>query len=125
MSTVDLIHDHWRRALGEGRLELTGCLDCDRIVGYPRSRCPYCMTDQVQWRRLSGRGRIHSYTVNRRGTGRYLDADPFVIAYVELDEGPRMLAHIRIDPEQTEIGSRVEVVAVGPDQPLTFTPVPS
>jgi hypothetical protein len=57
-----------------------------------------------------GRGTIYSYTVNRRGQGEYRDL-VYVLAYVELEEGPRMLTNIvDCDVDRLVVGQSVEVV---------------
>ena len=48
----------------------------------------------TEWVAASGRGRVYSYTVNHRGEGAYRNSVPFVLAYVELDEGPRIMTNI-------------------------------
>ena len=59
----------------------------------------------------SGRGAVYSFTVVRRGQGEWEAAAPYVLAYVELDEGPRVLTNILTeDPSQVRIGARVEAV---------------
>jgi uncharacterized OB-fold protein len=60
---------------------------------------------------LSGRGTIYSFTVIRKGAGPFRDAAPYVLAYVELEEGPRMQTNIvGVDPETVHVGQAVEVV---------------
>ena len=61
--------------------------------------------------KVSGRGTVYSYTVNYRGEGAYRDRGPYVLAYVELDEGPRMMTNI-VDAGDTgvAVGMPVEVV---------------
>ena len=60
--------------------------------------------------RRRGSGTIYSFTVNRRGQGDYRDL-AYVLAYVELEEGPRMLTNIvDCDPETVSVGQAVEVV---------------
>jgi uncharacterized OB-fold protein len=64
----------------------------------------------VSWFEASGRGTIYSYTINRRGQGDYRDM-AYVVAYVELDEGPRVLTNIvDYDFEKLEVGQPVQVV---------------
>jgi uncharacterized OB-fold protein len=62
----------------------------------------------------SGKGTIYSFTVNRRGAGdlvEYRDPVPYVLAYVELEEGPRIMTNIvGCDPDSVKIGQAVEVV---------------
>ena len=61
---------------------------------------------------MSGRGTVFSYTVVRGGVGsRWRDHIPYVVAYVELDEGPRLMTNVvDVDPETVEIGMAVEAV---------------
>jgi uncharacterized OB-fold protein len=56
-------------------------------------------------------GTVYSYTVNYRGEGAYRDRGPYVLAYVELDEGPRMMTNI-VDAGDTgvAVGMPVEMV---------------
>jgi len=68
----------------------------------------------TEWFAASGRGSIYSYTINHRGEGAYKDASPFVVAYVELEEGPRVLTNIvDADLNSLAIGDAVEVVFTG------------
>lgn len=92
-------------------LVLQSCGACGVTVWYPRSHCPDCGGRELTWHEASGRGRIYSFTVVRRGQGRYREAAPYVLAYVELDEGPRMLTNVvDCDPDGLRIGQSVEVV---------------
>jgi len=97
-------------ATTEGRLLLRRCQACGEAIWYPRPICPLCHSTDTAWEQASGRGRIYTYTVVRRGAGPYKDA-PYVLAYVELDEGPRMMTNIvDCDFGALEIGLAVEVV---------------
>jgi uncharacterized OB-fold protein len=97
-------------ATTEGRLLLKRCLDCGAVIWYPRVICPHCAGLHTEWFEASGRGRVYSYTVNHRGEGAYQGSPPFVLAYVELDEGPRMMTNI-VGAEESElaVGLPVEV----------------
>ena len=65
----------------------------------------------VEWFEASGQGTIYSCTTTRRMPGRWGGAAPFVLAYVELDEGPRLMTNIvDCDPDEIAIGDRVEAV---------------
>ena len=98
-------------ATAEGRLVLPRCDDCAAVVWYPRALCPDCGSTSVSWFEASGRGSIHSFTVTRRGQGAYRDAGPYVLAYVELEEGPRVLTNVvDADPESLEVGQAVTAV---------------
>ena len=97
-------------AVNEHRFVLPRCRACEAYIWYPRSFCPQCQSTDVAWVEASGKGLIYAYTVSRRGTGPWRDVAPYVISYVELDEGPRVLTNIvDCDPDQLAIGQRVEV----------------
>ena len=101
-------------ATAEGRLLLPKCLECASLIWYPRPFCPSCASTRVEWIQSSGRGTIYSFTVNRRGQAdlaAYREAGVYVLAYVELEEGPRVMTNIvDCDPDSVSIGQQVEVV---------------
>lgn len=97
-------------ATAQSWLLLPRCKACDAVIWYPRAFCPVCSSFDVDWFEATGRGTIYSFTVNRRGQGDYRDR-AYVVAYVELDEGPRVLTNIvDSDVEKLEVGQTVEVV---------------
>jgi uncharacterized protein len=94
----------------EGRLLLPRCQSCGHHVWYPRAHCTACHSSDLDWVELSGRGRIYSFSVVHRARGEWADHVPYVVAYVELDEGPRLLTNLVTDePDALEIDQRVEV----------------
>jgi uncharacterized OB-fold protein len=101
-------------ATAAGRLVLPRCTACAGYIWYPRPYCPACGSLGVEWVEVSGRGTVYSYTVNRRGQAdmpAYREAGTYVLAYVELEEGPRVMTNIvDCDPDTVRIGQRVEVV---------------
>lgn len=98
-------------ATAQGRLLLPRCRTCGIATWYPRGLCPSCGATDIEWAEASGRGTIYSFTVIRRGEGAYREATPYVLAYVELDEGPRVLTNIvDCEPEAVQVGQTVDVV---------------
>jgi uncharacterized OB-fold protein len=123
---------YWE-ASAEGRLVLPVCDACGHHIWYPRSWCPVCASPSVTWTELSGRGTVYASTVLRRGMGPWAAAAPYVAAYVELAEGPRVLTNIVTDePGEVRVGMPVTATFVtvegddGPDRTpqaiLRFTP---
>ncbi len=98
----------------EGKLLLPKCLDCGSFIWFPRPFCPECASTRVEWIPASGRGTVYSFTVNRRGVAdmsAYRNAGVYVLAYVELEEGPRIMTNIvDCDPDSVRIGQKVELV---------------
>lgn len=102
--------------LAQGRLVLPVCDDCGHHIWYPRTWCPVCRSGAVAWTAVSGRGSVYARTVLHRGTGPWRAATPFVVAYVELAEGPRVLTNVVTDdPASVQIGDQVEAVFVPVD----------
>ena len=52
-----------------------------------------CRRD-LEWRAVSGRGTLHTFTVVHRGARGFPLGPPYVIAIVELDEGPRLMTNL-------------------------------
>ncbi|MBO0693639.1 MAG: Zn-ribbon domain-containing OB-fold protein [Acidimicrobiaceae bacterium] len=96
----------------EGALLLERCPDCQTVIWYPRGGfCPNCGGFSAVRFRAAGTGTVYSFTVVHRGLGEYAGATPFVIAYVELDEGPRLMTNIvDCDPSEVHIGMPVRAV---------------
>jgi uncharacterized OB-fold protein len=87
------------------------CGACGVLRYYPRALCPTCLSDAVEWVLSSGRGTVYTYTVTYQNQANgFRDELPYVLAYVELDEGVRMLSNIiGCAPEDVKIGMPVEV----------------
>lgn len=97
-------------ALNAGRLIIKSCVDCGRAHFYPRELCPHCHSDNLSWIEASGRGVIYSFTVCRRPAGpAFADEVPYVVALIDLPEGPRMMSRITGDPSDVAIGRQVNV----------------
>jgi uncharacterized OB-fold protein len=90
-------------------LKLQKCGGCGAFIYYPRPRCPHCLSENLEWRNVSGRGKLYSYTVVRRASSRAFADGPYVLAIVELDEGPRMTTNLMAEPEKIKIGMPVTV----------------
>ena len=98
-------------ATAEGRFLLKRCDDCGVIIWYPRFLCPDCSSTNTSWFEATGKGTVYSYTVPRRAPGPYREAVPFVVAYVELEEGPRIMTNlVDVVIEDLAVGMPVEVV---------------
>lgn len=113
-------------ATTDGELLLRRCPDCDTVYHYPRTLCPNCLNDDTEWIEASGTGVVYSYTVTRQTRGEYGDSTPYVLAYVELEEGPRIMTNIvGCDPDDVTVGQKVKVVFDDVDEDVAlyrFTP---
>lgn len=98
-------------ATADGRFTLQRCTACDTVIWWPRAICPACSSFDLERFDASGRGSVYSHTVVHRSIGRWNKVTPYVLAYVELEEGPRVMTNVvDCDPATIGIGTAVEVV---------------
>ncbi len=96
----------------DGALRLQQCRSCRQYVFYPRAWCPACRHTDLHWVDVSGRGLVVTFSVVRQAPSPAFAAEvPYVLAVVELAEGPQVMANIvGAAPERVHVGLRVRVV---------------
>ena len=95
-----------------GQLVMWRCQDCRYWIHPPSPICPTCLSRDIATEALSGRGVVHSYTVNEQAWNPLM-SPPYVIALVELDEQPalRLMTNIvNCDADDVSFGMPVQVV---------------
>lgn len=110
----DDVSDFFWNAAAERRLVLQRCCKCSKLQYPPEVACGHCQAQEFEPAEVSGRGTIYSYAVvNRPLHAGFVDALPYVVALIELDEqsGLRMLTNLVDLPEGTVLscGMPVEV----------------
>ncbi|MFQ5852758.1 MAG: Zn-ribbon domain-containing OB-fold protein [Candidatus Binatia bacterium] len=95
----------------EHHLLLPRCHRCGSHWFPAAATCPKCLSTEWEWARSSGRGKIYSYGVYHRVYHQGFQADiPYVLAVVQLDEGPRLVSNIvGCAPEELKCDMPVEV----------------
>ena len=93
-------------------LLLAECNACNRVHLPPGPVCPFCFSDELGWRKASGRGRVSAWTVvHKEWFAAFKDDLPYNAAQIELEEGPRLTANIiGVDNDKLSVGMAVEVV---------------
>jgi uncharacterized OB-fold protein len=110
-------------AAAEGRLLLSRCPDCALDIFYPRARCPDCF-GETTWTEAAGTGTVYTYTITSHVADWPEDDLPVVNAYVELDEGPRVMTNVvDVDPKAVAVGMDVAVEFVPTDVADVAVPV--
>lgn len=102
----------WDGAL-QGKLMLPRCTKCGRAHFYPRAICPFCHSRELDWVEASGYGYVHTFAVQHRAFGGWAEEVPFVTAYIDLQEGDRIMTVLRgvdaTQPDLAWIGRKVQV----------------
>ena len=102
----------WWEAAAQHRLVVQRCTSCAETRLPPAPICPSCRSDQADWKEVSGKGEVYTYTIVHRPMASD-QAIPWVIAVVALEDsgGKRMISNlVDVDPERVEVGMPVEVV---------------
>ena len=107
---LDGVSKTYWEAGARGELLFQQCPACGNRQLYPRAMCTAC-GETPEWVRASGRGTVHTFTVIRQNYGRpFRDELPYVVAIVELEEGPRLMTNVTgIAVEDVRIGLPVQV----------------
>jgi uncharacterized OB-fold protein len=73
--------------------------------------CASCLSGEIEHFVASGRGHVHTFTVTHQNQmPGFREACPYVLAYVQLEEGPRLMTNIvGCDPADVRIDMPVEV----------------
>jgi hypothetical protein len=99
--------------LKEHKLMLPKCEKCGPFF-YPRIFCPKCHSRNLTWIQASGKGKLYSFEiVYQNFNPAYKIKLPYVLAMIELAEGPRMMSNlinIEPDPKVLKCDMPVEVI---------------
>lgn len=110
----------YRAFLEEGRFMLQRSRSTGGWVFYPRLAEPGTAAEDLEWMAPSGRGVVYAFTVISPKP----PAEPYNVALIDLEEGPRMMSRVEAAPESLAIGMRVRAEVLAGDPPLVvFRPV--
>jgi len=98
--------------INEGKLCAAQCPNCNELALPPRLFCPNCNNKTTNWTELSGDGNLRSFTVIHIAGTSYGDDVPYIVAIVELKEGPSVCARLvdvdPLKPENIHVGDAVK-----------------
>ena len=97
-------------------LRMQKCLGCGHVRFPPGIICPACHSLEAEWTKLSGKGIVYSYVIYRAAYHpAFQDQIPYVVAILQLAEGPRMESNI--------IGCKIEEVKINMPVEVCFEDV--
>ncbi|MBW2279255.1 MAG: OB-fold domain-containing protein [Deltaproteobacteria bacterium] len=105
---------------GRGEIVLQRCGACSKVQHRPRALCASCLSGDIEHFVASGRGQVYTFTVTLQNNAPgFREACPYVLAYVELEEGPRLLTNVvGCAPDAVSIGMPVVADFTAPDRDL-------
>jgi len=116
------LREYWAGA-ARGELVLPRCDGCARYVWYPDGACRGCGATARTWTRVSGRGRLFSWSiVHRAFIPQLANLVPFVTGLVALEEDPAVrLATYIVDCPHDRL--RIDMPLTATFRPLRFAGV--
>ncbi|MEW6299567.1 MAG: OB-fold domain-containing protein [Thermodesulfobacteriota bacterium] len=119
----DLSRPFWEAAK-QRQLVVQRCQACGHFNHPPRPACDACLSQQLRFEPVSGRGTIYSFTVmHQPNVAGFEEQLPYLNILVELEEQPLlfMVSNRPIGERETvRIGARVEVYFEEVDAELTL-----
>jgi uncharacterized OB-fold protein len=96
--TVDGDSESWWQAIQDRRLLINRCGACGRNSLYVRPFCPHCWSEDVTLTPASGRASLYTWSVIHQNAAPFDAHTPYVVAMVDLAEGPRLMTVIEDCP---------------------------
>ena len=110
--TTALTAEYWAAA-ESGRILLQRCPGCQLVWHPPAPVCPQCRGGAVEWVASRALGTLYSYTrVEHSVHDAVAHAVPYLIALVDLDEGPRFVCTL-VDVDDLSVLSATTRVTIG------------
>ncbi len=104
--------------INEKKLMGTKCKDCNNIDLPPRGLCSKCISSNVEWQEVEGKGKLASFSAIHVGTTfmnnkGYSMKEPYLFGTIDLDAGTSIAGHIKgldaKNPEKIVVGTRLKV----------------
>jgi len=98
-------------SLREHLMRIQRCDACGQSFFPPSERCPACLSADVVWTEVSGRGRVWATaTMYRAYLPAYQGEVPYDVSIIELDEGAKVWSNVvECDPDDVRVGMAVRV----------------
>ena len=97
-------------AAEQGRLVIQYCRTTGRFQHFPRPVSLYTGRRDLEWREVSGRGTLYSWTLTLTPWPGHEARVPYICALIDLEEGVRLLANLHnCEPGSLHIGMPVRL----------------
>ncbi len=87
------------------------CTNCGTSFAPPINTCQNCGNTEFEQIEFEGKGEIDVFTTIYVPPTEYEGDEPYTVAIIELEEGPKLTARVDGDPDDMELGKEVEFVS--------------
>jgi len=121
--TIDSDSESWWQAIQDRRLMINTCARCGQNSLYARPMCPHCWSEDVALAPASGRARLYTWTAVHQNAAPFDTCTPYVVAMVDLDEGPRLMTVLEDCPAESLCADMELAIAFRDDEDGFVVPV--
>jgi len=111
--------------LKKRELKAQKCNKCGEVFFPPRARCPKCLSKELGWVELSGKGELYSWSEIHVPPLAF--EETYVLGIIDLEERVgRIITRIDAKPEELKIGMKMKINYVDVEENLTvctFKPI--
>lgn len=97
--------------LRDGKICGTKCKECGYVQFPPRAHCVRCLSNDFEWKELSGDCALVTYTKVDASPATFKDQAPYLLGLAEFSEGPKVFAWVdkAISEEQLTPGMKMKL----------------
>lgn len=109
--------------LEKGKVMATRCPRCGVSYFPPKADCPSCLSSEVEWFEVKGKGKLATYTIVNYGPSGFEDDAPYILAVGEFEGGLQIMARLSQDiaPEDIKAGMSLVVSSLKrPDGRISY-----
>lgn len=121
--TIDSDSESWWQAVQDRRLVVNTCGACRRNSLYIRPFCPHCWSEDVAPTEASGHATLYTWSVIHQNAAPFDTHVPYVVAMVDLVEGPRLMTVIEDCPPEKLRAEMELIIGFRDDQDGFVVPV--
>lgn len=100
--------DQFYKFLSEKKLMSGKCLKCGKLHLPPRPLCDNCFGQEFEWREISGKGKLLTYTIIHIAPIQFQALTPYCVGIIELDNGLKLPGMISdVSENQLKIGMQL------------------
>lgn len=112
LAVIDNDNGPFWEAARRGELQMQRCSACGHIRYPVAPVCPECLSEELSWVKLSGRGVVFSSIVFHQVYHMAFAKEvPYNVSLIQLEEGPRMFSNVvGLPPSEVRVGDQVKVV---------------
>lgn len=103
-------YEKFWEGLSKNEIWATKCRKCGTLYYPPQRDCTSCYTSELEWVKLSNRGKLMTYTVVKAKPQGYESEEDYVIGIVRTDDGVDLMCWIKGTPR---VNSHVNLVTDG------------